>query len=161
MEESRQRDTYPKIIDDSRLKTKKRVFLETSITLGFWGIIGYFFATLITFILWLFGLQLFYYEIYVMGFPEMVRLFQNALRITVIVVLALFAWSYYNIILIKIKGERRKSQARICFDKDMAEFFHIDLDVLERVKNNSRLTILLENNAVKFIQSSPLSAPNN
>jgi poly-beta-1,6-N-acetyl-D-glucosamine biosynthesis protein PgaD len=155
MEEPRQRATYPKIIDEKNLKTKKRVFIETALTLGFWGLICYFFVIFATFMLWLFGLKLVYYEIYEVGYGEMVRLFKNGGTLTTIVVLAFLSWSYYNIALIKIKGERRKNQVRICFDEDMAKYFHIDCDMLERIKNNSHIYILLDKNGIIFNENYP------
>jgi poly-beta-1,6-N-acetyl-D-glucosamine biosynthesis protein PgaD len=68
MEESGPRATYPEIINEKRLRTWKRVSIETTITLGFWGIILYLFTIVITFVLWSFGFNMVYYEIYVVGF---------------------------------------------------------------------------------------------
>jgi poly-beta-1,6-N-acetyl-D-glucosamine biosynthesis protein PgaD len=150
MEEPRQRASYPKIIDEKNLKTKKRVFIETALTLGFWGLICYFFIIFATFMLWLFGLKLVYYEIYEVGYGEMIRLIRNGGTLTTIVVLAFLAWSYYNIALIKLKGERRKNQVRICFDEDIAKYFNIDCDILERIKNNQQIYITIKKKAIIF-----------
>lgn len=135
MEESGQRPPYPEVINEKGLRSWKRVFIETSITLGFWGIIIYALSIFITFVLWYLGFHLAYYEFYVVGFYEMQRLFANAITISVIVVTLSLLWSYYNVILIKIKGERRRSQISISFNEDMAKLFHIDPDVLEKIKN--------------------------
>lgn len=150
MDEPRQRSPYPEIIDIKGLRTKKRVFIETAITLSFWGLILYLFAIFVTFVLWLFGLQLFYYEIYVSGFQEMKRLFENALAITTVVVVILLFWSYYNLALFKIKGERRSRQAIISFDKDMAEFFKIEPEMLEKMKNCPRINLSIEQDTLIF-----------
>jgi poly-beta-1,6-N-acetyl-D-glucosamine biosynthesis protein PgaD len=150
MDEPRQRSPYPEIIDIKGLKTKKRVFIETAITLSFWGLILYLLAIFVTFILWLFGLQLVYYEIYVGGFQEMKRLFENALSITTVVLLVLLFWSYYNLVLFKIKGERRGSQAIISFDKDMAKFFKIEPEMLEKMKSCPRINLSIEQDTLIF-----------
>ena len=141
MEESGQRTPYPEVINEKGLRTWKRVFVETLITLWFWGIILYLLTFFITFALWCFGFHLAYYEFYVVGFCEIKRLFANALTISMIVVTLSLLWSYYNIFLIKIKGERRGSQVSICFDKDMANLFHIDSDVLEKIKNCPAISV--------------------
>jgi poly-beta-1,6-N-acetyl-D-glucosamine biosynthesis protein PgaD len=150
MDEPRQRSSYPEIIDIKGLKTKKRVFIETVITLSFWGLILYLLAIFVTFILWLLGLRLVYYEIYVGGFQEMRRLFENALSITTVVVLVLLFWSYYNLVLFKIKGERRVRQALISFDKDMAKFFKIEPEMLEKMKSCPRINLSIEQDTLIF-----------
>jgi poly-beta-1,6-N-acetyl-D-glucosamine biosynthesis protein PgaD len=144
MDEPRQRSAYPEIIDIKGIKSKKRIFIETAITLSFWGLMLYLLTIFITFILWLFGLQLFYYEIYLTGFHEMKRLFDNALTITTVVVVVLLFWSYYNVALFKIKGERRVSRVIVSFDNDMAKFFKIEPEMLEKMKNYPRLNLSIE-----------------
>jgi poly-beta-1,6-N-acetyl-D-glucosamine biosynthesis protein PgaD len=156
MEESGQGAPYPEVIDEKGLRTRKRVFIETSITLGFWGLILYLLTIFITFIFWLFGIQLVYSEIFTVGFQEMKRLFENAAGVTSIVALVLLIWSYYNVALIRIKGERRNTQVSICFDSDMAKFFHIDPDVLEKIKNCPRISVRIKQGAIIFSETSLL-----
>jgi poly-beta-1,6-N-acetyl-D-glucosamine biosynthesis protein PgaD len=141
MEESGQRAAYPEVINEKGLKTWKRVFIETSITLGFWGIILYLLAVFTTFALWYLGFHLGYYEFYVAGFFEMQRLFSSALKVSSVVMTLSLLWSYYNVLLIKLKGERRGNQVSISFDKDMAKLFHIDPGVLEKIKNCPAISI--------------------
>ena len=160
MDEPGPRSPYPEIIDIKGLKTKKRVFIETVITLSFWGLILYLLAIFVTFILWLFGLQLFYYDIYAGGFQEMQRLFENALSITTVVLFVLLFWSYYNLLLYKIKGERRRSQAIISFDKDMAKFFKIAPEMLEKMKSCPRINLSIEQDTLIFREPG-LPAPQN
>jgi poly-beta-1,6-N-acetyl-D-glucosamine biosynthesis protein PgaD len=150
MEEFRQRAPYPEVINEKGLITWKRVFIETSITLGFWGVILYLLTIVITFALWYFGFHSAYHEFYVPGFYEMQRLFSNAITVSVIVVVLALSWSYYNVILIKIKGERRGSQVSICFDKDMANLFHIDPDVLEKIKNCPAISVTFNQDDISF-----------
>ncbi len=150
MGEPRQRVAYPEIIDDKKLKTKKRIFFETSLTLGFWGVMLYFITIFVTFILWLAGFKLFYYEIYAVGYEEMLRLFTNGGSLTLIIVAGLMAWSYYNIALIKIKGERRKREVRICFDQDLAELINVDFEMLEKNKNNPCIHLFIEGDTILF-----------
>ena len=155
MEEPGQRPPYPEIIDIKGLKTKKRVFIETAITLSFWGLMIYLLVIFVTFILWLFGLQLFYYEIYIGGFQEMQRLFQNTVTISGVVVCVLLFWSYYNLLLFKIKGERRVRQVNISFDKDMAKFFKIEPEMLEKMKNCPRINLRIEQDTLIFREKDP------
>jgi poly-beta-1,6-N-acetyl-D-glucosamine biosynthesis protein PgaD len=150
MEESGQRAPYPEVINDKRLRTWKRVFIETSITLGFWGIILYVFTIVITFVLWYFGFHLAYYEFYVVGFFEAQRLLSNAITVSAVVVTLSLLWSYYNVFLIKIKGERRGTQVSISFDKDMANLFHIDPDVLEKIKNCPAISVTFNQDDISF-----------
>jgi poly-beta-1,6-N-acetyl-D-glucosamine biosynthesis protein PgaD len=160
MEESRQRAPYPEIIDEKGLVSRKRVFTETVITLGFWGIIMYFLAIFITFVLWYFGIKLMYYEIYSVGFQEMQRLFGNAALVTFVVIFLLLCWSWYNIILVKIKGERRRSQVSICFDEDLAKFFHLDHDALEKIKEYPRISVDFQQENLVFTTTALPAAPN-
>lgn len=150
MEKSGSRTPYPEVINEKGLRTWKRVFIETSITLGFWGVIIYLLTILVTFILWYFGFHLAYYEFYVVGFYEMQRLFANAITISAIVVTLSLLWSYYNVLLIKIKGERRRSQVGISFDKDMANLFHIDPDVLEEIKDCPAISVTFNQDDISF-----------
>jgi poly-beta-1,6-N-acetyl-D-glucosamine biosynthesis protein PgaD len=150
MEESGQRVTYPKIINAKELRTWRRVFVETSITIGFWGVILYLFSVVITFIFWYFGFHVAYHEFYVVGFYEMGRLFSNALIVSTVVVLVSLLWSYYNVILMKIKGERRGNQVNICFDEDMARFFHIDSGVLEKIKDCPAISVSFTQDDIFF-----------
>jgi poly-beta-1,6-N-acetyl-D-glucosamine biosynthesis protein PgaD len=152
MEESRSGTAYPEIIDEKSLRTKKRMVVETSITLGFWGLTLYLFITFLTFLLWLFGLKLVYSSILVAGYPEMVGLFANGMRITVVIVLILLLWSFYNRALIKIKGERRKSQVIISFDQDMADFFNIDIEVYREIINSPAIIVAMEGDTLIFIK---------
>jgi len=150
MEESRSGTSYPEIIDEKNLRTKKRVVVETSITLGFWGLTLYLLITFLTFLLWLSGLKLVYSNILVAGYPEMVGLFANGMKITAFIVLILLLWSFYNRALIKIKGERRKSQVVISFDQDMADFFNIDIELYREIINSSAITVALERDRLVF-----------
>ncbi len=159
MEESGQRASYPEIIDEKGLVSWERTVAETAITLGFWGIILYFIVILITFILWYFGIKLVYYEIYAVGFQELQRLFGNAALVISIVIFLLLCWSGYNLILIKIKGERRRSQVSICFDEDLAKLFNIDPDTLEKVKDYPRISVDFQQNKLAFTATALPAAP--
>jgi poly-beta-1,6-N-acetyl-D-glucosamine biosynthesis protein PgaD len=158
MEKSGQRAANPEIIDEPRLVTKKRIFFETSITLGFWGLVLYLIALVITFILWLFGVNIIYTEIYRPGFSQMIDLLQRAGRITSVVVLLELLWCYYNYITFRIRGERRGQQVNICYDDEIAKFFKVDLEELEKVKKFSRVIVVMKGDAICFAggQSPPL-----
>jgi poly-beta-1,6-N-acetyl-D-glucosamine biosynthesis protein PgaD len=150
MEESGPRTPYPEVINERGLRTWKRVFVETLITLGFWGLILYLLSIVITFALWFCGFHLAYYELYAVGFYEMQRLFANAVSVSTVVMILALLWSYYNIILIKIKGERRGKQVGICFDEDMANLFHIDLDRLEKIKDCPAISVSFNRDEIFF-----------
>ena len=124
--------------------------VETSITLGFWGLTLYLFITFLTFLLWLSGLNLIYVNILAGGYPEMVELFSKSMQITIVIVLILFLWSYYNRMLIKVKGERRKSQVVISFDQNMADFFNIDIDVYREIINSPAIFVAMEGDTLIF-----------
>ena len=150
MEESGPRTPYPEVINERGLRTWKRVFVEILITLGFWGLILYLLSIFITFALWFFGFHLAYYELYVLGFYEMQRLFANAVSVSTVVMIVSLLWSYYNIFLIKIKGERRGKQVGICFDADMVNFFHIDLERLEKIKDCPAISVSFNQDEIFF-----------
>jgi hypothetical protein len=80
----------------------------------------------------------------------MVGLFANGMKITAFIVLILLLWSFYNRALIKIKGERRKSQVVISFDQDMADFFNIDIELYREIINSSAITVALERDRLVF-----------
>jgi poly-beta-1,6-N-acetyl-D-glucosamine biosynthesis protein PgaD len=155
MEESRQRPPYPEVIDEPGLKTKKRVFWESLVTLSFAGVVLYLLGFIITFLLWVFGYHLMHLEIYELGNQEMLRLFKNAGWITACVVLVTLCWSYYNLLIFKIRGERRGRRVAVCFDKDLADFFKIDVEVLEKAKNYPRLSVLQKEGTIIFKEIGP------
>jgi|WetSurMetagenome_2_1015567.scaffolds.fasta_scaffold98988_3 poly-beta-1,6-N-acetyl-D-glucosamine biosynthesis protein PgaD len=150
MEKSGSRTPYPEVINEKGLRSWKRACIETGITLGFWGLILYLFAIVITFCLWYFGFHLAYYEFYVVGFYEMQRLFANAITVSVVVMALSLLWSYYNVFLIKIKGERRRSQVSISFDEDMAKLFHIAPDMLRKVKDCQVINVSFKQDEIIF-----------
>jgi len=80
----------------------------------------------------------------------MVRLSKNLGWLTTIIVIGMLFWSYYNYLIVKIRGERRGSRVSVCFDKDMADFCKIDVNVLEKAKNYPRLSILQKENTIIF-----------
>lgn len=150
MEEPRQRSTHIEIIDQKGLRSKTRVFIETLVTLGFWGIVLYFVSTFITFILWLVGINLIYSNIFAAGYQEVLKISGDAARITIIIVIILLCWSYYNYFIYKRKGDRRKTRVTICFDKNTAEFFNVDLEVLEEIKNSPYISVLKKQDTLVF-----------
>ena len=153
MEESGQRAPYPKIIDVRGLKTKKRLFCETLVTLGLWGVFLYLIGFILSFTLWLLGFSLLSHEFYESGNQEFMRLFKNAGWLTTIVLLVTISWSYYNYFVYKIRGERRASRVGICFDKDLADFFKVDPEMLEKVKNYSRVSVVMEGDTIIISES--------
>ncbi len=151
MEKSGQRAPNPEIINEPGLRSKKRVFWETMVTLGLWGGFLYLLEFIFLFTLWVFGFNLIQLEIYKFGKQEIMRLFRTAGLITTIVLLATLSWSYYNMLLIKIRGERRCNRVRICFDHDLADFFKIDPEMLEKAKNYPRVSVVMEEDTIIII----------
>jgi hypothetical protein len=95
-------------------------------------------------------------EIYKFGNQEIMGLFRTAGLITAIVLLATLSWSYYNMLLIKIRGERRGTRVRVCFDQELADFFKIDPEMLEKAKNYPRVSVVMEEDTIIIIGDEPL-----
>ncbi|MGB9294223.1 MAG: hypothetical protein WCB64_13010, partial [Desulfobaccales bacterium] len=108
---------------------------------------------ILSFTLWLLGFSLLSHQLYESGNQEFMRLFKNAGWLTTIVVLVTISWSYYNYFLIKIRGERRGSRVGICFDKDLADFFKIDPEMLEKAKNYPRVSVVMEGDTIIISES--------
>jgi poly-beta-1,6-N-acetyl-D-glucosamine biosynthesis protein PgaD len=150
MEKPRQGSAYIKIIDQKNLKSKTRLLAETLVTLGFWGIILYLLSIFITFVLWLMGINLVYSHIFMSGYQEILKLSGNAAKIILIVLIVFLSWSYYNYFNYKRKTDRRKTRTSICFDSNVAEFFNVDLEKLQEVKNSPYVMVLNNQDPLVF-----------
>jgi biofilm PGA synthesis protein PgaD len=144
MEKSGSRATNPEIIDSWHLKSRSRILLESFITLAFWTAFLYLLVPVVTLGLWVFGVQIAYAELVGnRGIMELVKIIQGSGIIILIITFMLLGWSYYNYLLFRIRGERRNSQVRICYDEDFAAFYNCDVQTLQAAKEQPRLVVTL------------------
>ncbi len=149
MEKSRQRNPHPKIIDRPELKSPIRHILEGSITLALWAVWLYWVLPLITLILWLLGIKMFYMQIFSEDiFMALIRILKNGGAAILIILTLKLIWIYYNYhIIFKRKGYRRKEfQAHP--DKAASKFFEVDEELLEEVKSHKRIEVTLDGKQV-------------
>jgi poly-beta-1,6-N-acetyl-D-glucosamine biosynthesis protein PgaD len=150
MEKSGQRFThFSKIIDQPKLKSPWRYFIEGSITMGFWVIGVYWLAPVITVLLWFVGIQLFYQKIFPQGGVwEFIELFKRAGLLFLLLTAVLLSWTYYNYLWFLKRGERRNKKVTICHDEDFADFFGIDVEQLKKAKKSSQVMVELKDKRI-------------
>lgn len=149
MEESRPRVTQPEIINISRYKSRTRIVLEGFLTLAFWTGYLYLLTPLVTIALWVFGVQITYSELIGSeALKELMTLIKKGSILFFIITLIIVAWGYYNYLLFRIRGERRNSQVKICFDEDVSAQFHIDLETLQAAKMETCLLVNLTKDGI-------------
>jgi poly-beta-1,6-N-acetyl-D-glucosamine biosynthesis protein PgaD len=134
----------PEIIDSWHLKSRTRILLESFLTLAFWSGFLYLLTPVVTLILWVLGVRIAYTELMgSQGLIELIKIIKGGCFAIFIVAMCIIAWGYYNYLLFRIRGERRSSQVRICFDEDFSARFHIDLQTLQAAKEQSYLSVTL------------------
>ncbi len=144
MAQSRPRASYPKIIDRPELKTPWRYLLEGSFTLAFWALWIYWISPILTVLLWIMGVRIFYSELFSQeGLLELFSILKQAGLVLVLIAGTLLGWSYYNYMQFLHRGERRRTYVPYCQDEDVAEFFRIDPNLLREAKKHSRVEIHL------------------
>jgi biofilm PGA synthesis protein PgaD len=160
MEKSRQRLTNPEIIDSWKYKSYTRIILESFLTLAFWTGFLYLLTPVVTLVLWLFGVRIAYSELIgPNGLIELVKIIKNGFFITSIVTVCILAWGYYNYLLFWIRGERRNSQVKICFDADFSAYYQLDLQTLQAAKEQSCLSVTLTDNGMEVQRMLALPVP--
>lgn len=144
MAEPGQGAAHPEIIDRPKLKSPFRHFVEGSVTLTLWAVWLYWILPILTIFLWLLGVRFFYYKIFLgrslIQLLEVMK--EGAIAILLIFILNLFWISYNYRFIFKRVGERRK-QVRKCTDKMVADFFKIDLGILEKAKKERLINLTL------------------
>lgn len=158
MEEPRSRAANPEIIDRWRLKSRTRILLESVLTLAFWTGFLYLLAPLVTLVLWTLGVRIAYTEFFEsQELIGLIRIFKSGCLTIIIIGLCLTGWGYYNYLLFRIRGERRNSQVRVCFDEDFSARYQLDLETLQEAKEQSCLLVTLTDDGmkVKSVTASP------
>jgi len=61
-----------------------------------------------------------------------------------IIVLLLIGWTYYNLLFVRIKGERRNSCSTITPNEDVALLLKLEVSQLEDLKNRPVVHVKLE-----------------
>ena len=56
-------------------------------------------------------------------------------------------------LIFRIRGERRGNRVRVCFDKELADFFKIDPEMLEKVKNFPSVSVVMKEDAILISES--------
>ncbi len=157
MEKSGSRNTNPEIIDDWRLKSRTRIFLESLLTLAFWTGFLYLLVPMVTFILWLFGVQIAYTELIgSQGYAALIKILKDSGLVVLVITLIILAWGYYNYFMFRLRGERRGSRVAICFDEDFSKLCRLDVETLKAAKEQTRLLVTLAGDHLE-VESSPVS----
>ena len=151
MEKSGSRSAYVEIIDQPYLKSSWRYLFEGSITLFFWALWIYWLLPVFTAVLWVLGIRLFYQEIFPQGgLEEFLTLLKDAGIVFLAIIAIIFVWTHYNYLWFLRRGERRNKVVPICLDQDLADFFQVDSEELEKVKKGSGIEVNLENQKLQF-----------
>ncbi|OPX19487.1 MAG: poly-beta-1,6-N-acetyl-D-glucosamine biosynthesis protein PgaD [Desulfobacca sp. 4484_104] len=145
MAESRPRNPYPEVIIRNDLKSYLRWFIESFITIVCWAVYVYILLPLVTLLLWLLGFQTMQrFILGDQGYSELIKILKNGGMITLIIVLLLIGWTYYNLLFVRIKGERRNSCSTITPNEDVALLLKLEVSQLEDLKNRPVLHVKLE-----------------
>jgi len=145
MEESRQRSSHPEILVKDEVKSPLRRVVENFITVVCWGIYLYLLLPLFTLVLWVFGIQTVYYELFgEKGYEELVQLLKNGGITTLVILILISGWTYYNYFWFKRRGERRGNQVRISSDVDVSALLETDVSAMEEIRKSRRLEICVE-----------------
>lgn len=143
------RTTNPEIIDSWRLKSFSRIVLESIITLAFWTGFLYLLVPVVTLGLWVVGVKIAYTELIGnQGILELVKILKSSGLIIFVITVILLAWSYYNYLLFRVRGERRNSRVSICYDEDLCALSGLDLQTLRAAKEQARLLVALNDGRV-------------
>lgn len=151
MDESGQRATHPKIIDRPEFKSPLRHLTEGSITVVLWAIWLYWLLPVITVFLWVFGFKFFYQTLFASeGFAKLFEILRKG-GVAVLVILTLqLVWIFYNHqFIFKKRGTRRKS-APIASDESMAQFFNLDLKLLQAARKKRTVKVVLKDNKLSI-----------
>ncbi|HDD44850.1 MAG TPA: poly-beta-1,6-N-acetyl-D-glucosamine biosynthesis protein PgaD [Candidatus Desulfofervidus auxilii] len=132
------------IIDEPQLKSPLRYIIEGSITLALWAIWIYWILPIVNLILWLLGIRLFYYQIFMKGgYEEFIVIMKQGGLIAFIITAIILLWIYYNYLWFLKRGERRTKKITIT-DEQISNFFNIDAKLLKKMKEKSCIKVLLK-----------------
>jgi len=142
-------NTQPQIIDKPELKSPLRYLVEGSFTLALWALWAYWILPVVTLLIWVTGIVLFRYEIFVRGgLEELIHMLKNGGLIVLIITLLMLSWTYYNYLWFLRRGERRNRYETITLDNDMARFFNVNVDLLKQLKKANRLEVKIHDRQI-------------
>jgi poly-beta-1,6-N-acetyl-D-glucosamine biosynthesis protein PgaD len=137
------------------LKSRSRIVLEGLITLAFWTGFLYLLVPVVTLFLWVFGVQIAYTElIETHSMVQFVKIIKSSGIMIFFIAVIISAWSYYNYLWFRVRGERRNSRTMICYDEDFSALYHLDLQTLLAAKKQDRLLVTLTGGQLE-VQSLP------
>ncbi len=139
------RTTDDKIIDKPDLKSPLRNLIEGSLTAFLWAVWVYWMIPLLTLVLWLFGVRMFYLSIFNhIHLSELREILFNGGFVIIIILTLNLLWINYNYYLIfKRLGNRRKAPQAYSEEK-LAGYFSIDPAAVAEAKKKSRFEVTLE-----------------
>ena len=145
MEEPGQGPPHSEIIVQDEVKSPLRRVVEDTITVVCWGVYLYLLLPMFTLVLWIFGIQTIFDQIIgEKGYEELIRLLANGGITTLVILLLISGWTYYNYLWFMRRGERRGNQVRISSDVEMSAMLETDITAMEEIRNARRLEIRVE-----------------
>ena len=145
MEEPGQGPPHSEIFVKDEVKTPLRRVVEDFITIVCWGIYLYLLLPMFTLVLWIFGIQTIFDQIIgERGYEELIRLLENGGITTLVILIIVSGWTYYNYLWFKHRGERRGNQVRISSDVEMSALLETDITAMEEIRNARRMEIRVE-----------------
>jgi poly-beta-1,6-N-acetyl-D-glucosamine biosynthesis protein PgaD len=151
MEKPGPRSPHLKIIDEPALKSPLRHLLEGSITLCFWALWIYWLLPVLTALLWVFGIHLFYREIFPQGgMEELLGLLRGAGLVFLSILATIVLWTRYNYLWFLKRGERRNKLVAICHDEDLAKFFRANPEEIRNARREPVLEVELGEEGVRL-----------
>ena len=119
--------------------------VEDTITVVCWGVYLYLLLPMFTLVLWIFGIQTIFDQIIgERGYEELIRLLANGGITTLVILLLISGWTYYNYLWFMRRGERRGNQVRISSDVEMSAMLETDITAMEEIRNARRLEIRVD-----------------
>ena len=128
------------IIDEPSLQTLKQRFAYSLMTFIFWAFWIYLWLPVISLVAWLGGIHLFYQEMIVQGGAQA---FFGLVRFYALVILSMgivfLSWAGYN--LARFRGKGRRKSAEGADKADIARFFSVEVDQLNKWHKAKRLIV--------------------
>ncbi|HTZ38580.1 MAG TPA: poly-beta-1,6-N-acetyl-D-glucosamine biosynthesis protein PgaD [Syntrophales bacterium] len=146
MEKPRQGPPHTEIIVQDEVKSPLRRFTEDFITIVCWGIYLYLLLPLFTLFLWILGVQTIYDQIIgERGYEELARLLENGGITTLVILLIVSGWTYYNYRWFKRRGERRGGRVMISSDVEIARMLDVDMEAMDEIRASCRMLVKVDN----------------
>ncbi|MBT9537848.1 MAG: poly-beta-1,6-N-acetyl-D-glucosamine biosynthesis protein PgaD [Thermodesulfovibrionales bacterium] len=138
------------IIDKPKLKGFIRNIMELSFTSIMWVFWLYLFLPILTVVLWLTGIRIFYIEVIEdAGYRELINLWGKVGWSIIVVFLILRLWGFYNYWRFG-KRERRKRFPSNTYHK-LAEYFQIPLEQIPTLQSSKEVVWPMKDNPEKDV----------